>query len=358
MEQGAATNPGKSKIFIFAAGLLLAAAGASGWFYYSSRMRDLPPPPAKAPPGIRPVARIVMAPQPSGTPAEGAPSEPLPAALAGPDRIQFEAAPDPLKKFRADVNEAVAREVSAAFPQLRMVLDEPLAGSNEAANERTFLQLLEAAEKAPPERRPVILLAADLVGEHLGCEKSGETGPVETRCPELRSGLARYQITLQYDQLGLGVYYARDLLWRVWGDYPATDWGQRAFVLLLDRGWDTSATCAKGADQTKEVIHQGEGFLQQRPGSPYRGAVTLLVAEAYASRWSLSAKPKDGMADYVNPKEFHEGAEEARIKAIGYFEQASQLAPGTELSEYAGDVLPHLREKQVLENYRFYCVYD
>jgi hypothetical protein len=64
------------------------------------------------------------------------------------------------------------------------------------------------------------------------------------------------------------------------------------------------------------------------------------------------------MSAYVDPKKFHEGAEEARIKAIGYFEQVLQLAPGTKLSEFAQQVLPPLREQQVLDNYRFFCVYD
>ena len=53
-----------------------------------------------------------------------------------------------------------------------------------------------------------------------------------------------------------------------------------------------------------------------------------------------------------------EGAEAARIKAIGYFEEVVQLAPGTSLSGFALEVLPPLRETQILDNYRFFCVYD
>jgi hypothetical protein len=83
------------------------------------------------------------------------------------------------------------------------------------------------------------------------------------------------------------------------------------------------------------------------------------VAEAYASRWSLSNEPAgSGMSDYVDPKEFQEGAEEARIKAIAYFEEVLQLAPGTGFSRFALEVLPPLRDQRILDNYRFYCVYD
>jgi hypothetical protein len=46
------------------------------------------------------------------------------------------------------------------------------------------------------------------------------------------------------------------------------------------------------------------------------------------------------------------------MKAIGYFEEVVQLAPGTSFSRYALEVLPPLRDRQILDNYRFYCVYD
>jgi hypothetical protein len=187
----------------------------------------------------------------------------------------------------------------------------------------------------------------------------GAIKTTQAACARLQKDLARYDLKLDNDELGAGLYYPHDLLWRIWREYPETAWAERAFVLLLDSGWDTSATCAKGSDQTKEVIRQGESFLQNRPSSTYRGVVTLLVAEAYASRWSLSNEPAGGeMFDYVNPKDFREGAEEARVKAISYFEKVVQLAPGTSLSRYALEVLPPLREKKILDNYRFYCVYD
>jgi hypothetical protein len=85
----------------------------------------------------------------------------------------------------------------------------------------------------------------------------------------------------------------------------------------------------------------------------------MLVAEAYASRWSLSNEPAGSdMSAYVDPKQFQEGAEADRMKAIGYFEEVVQLAPGTSFSRYALEVLPPLRDQQILDNYRFYCVYD
>jgi hypothetical protein len=65
------------------------------------------------------------------------------------------------------------------------------------------------------------------------------------------------------------------------------------------------------------------------------------------------------MADYVDPKLYKEGSEQARLRAIGSFEQILQLSPRTLLGEYAGQFLPTLRQKQLtVDGYRFFCVYD
>ena len=78
----------------------------------------------------------------------------------------------------------------------------------------------------------------------------------------------------------------------------------------LDLGWDTSGMCAKGTDQFREVIRQGESFLQQHPNSEYRAFVSHLVGQAYATWWMLSNEPTAAMADYVAPRPYKEGAAE------------------------------------------------
>jgi hypothetical protein len=277
-----------------------------------------------------------------------------------PQRKRFHIKRDPMGGFRQDLKKTVLSELTPAFPELQTVLNGREENNSESS-QRVVFQLLDAAKEAPASQRPAILFAADLVASHLRCDKYDERDEAKEAgdCARLQSSLARYDLKLKEDHLGGVFYYPRDLLWRVWRDYPATSWGERAFVLLLDHGWDTSATCEKGQDQTHEVIRQGDSFLQNRPGSPYRAVVTLLVAEAYASWWSLSNEPKGSdMSAYVEPKQFQEGAEAARIKAIRYFEQVLQLAPGTKFSEFAQQVLSPLREQQALDNYRFFCVYD
>jgi len=77
--------------------------------------------------------------------------------------------------------------------------------------------------------------------------------------------------------------------------------------------------CAKGSDQFRDVIRQGESFLQQHPNSEYRPFVIHLVGQAYATRWTLSNEPTAAMADYVDPKPYKEGAEQARAEGDWVF---------------------------------------
>ncbi|SRR5216683_4740920 len=340
-------------------GLLLAGAGLASYLYFHLRMIDLPPAPASVRPQLRATARVMMAPRSPADWRTAAPSEPSPPSNTRPPQPGFHIERDPLDEFRGGLKDLVLVELAPTFPELQPVLDEQEQNGSSPQDRRVLFQLLGAVKTAPDERRPAILFAADLVASHLGCDDRSARDAANSECARLKTDLARYDLTLKYDQLGAGSYYQRDLLWRIWAQYPQAAWGERAFVLLLDRGWDTSYTCEKGGDQTRQVIHQGESFLGQRPNSAYRAVVTLLVAEAYASWWSLSNEtPGSDMSDYVDPKQFQQGADAARLKAIAYFQEVSRLAPDSSLDKFSLQALPPLHNKQVLDNYRFFCVYD
>lgn len=258
-----------------------------------------------------------------------------------------------MEEYHHNLNQTVLQELGTAFPELRTVLGVQATKGNDPRYRRVVFQLLDAAEKMPADKRPAIFLAADLVAQEISCAMEDKA-----ECNQLRSELARYQLNLQGTELGGAFVYSHDLLWRLWRDYAATEWGERAFVLLLDYGWDTSPTCEKGAEQFREVIRQGQSFLEQRPSSTQRGVVALLVGEAYATWWSLSKETSGEMSDYIDPKRYEKGAEDARIRAVGYFEQVAQLAPETKLGEFARQVVSALRDREALDSQRFYCIYD
>jgi len=330
---------------------LTAALSAAGWYCRYSGLQDVPPAPARPSQVPRAIAAIAL--DSSRLPANGDPIESPSAAEQTAMRPDVEISIHQVEQFREYLRKALVQELAPAYPQLPDLNRETANGVDPGYRDSVF-QFLHAAENAPSARQAAVLLAADFMLQALWCPSEQKD-----QCDLLRNQFAEHKLTLVYSELGGGSYYRHDLLWRVWQHYPATDWGEGAFVLLLDWGWDTSGTCAKGADHFREVIRQGELFLQQHPHSPYRGFVTHLVGQAYATWWSLSNEPTTGMADYVNPKAYKEGSEQARLKAIGYFEQVLQLSPGTPLSEYARQILPTLRKQQLTEDgYRFFCVYD
>lgn len=353
MEETSPKGLRKTLLKLLAVGFSVVAVSAGGGLYYYSRLRDVPPPSEPKPQRVRAEARIQLTPQASNTPDTGTRSEAPISLNQASESPRFYTTLNPMEEFHQDLNKAILRELGSAFPELQTVLGVQTTKSNDPNYRRAVFQLLDAAEKMPADQRPATFFAADLVAQEIWCAMEDKAV-----CDQLRNELARYQLSLQGAGLGGVFVYSHDLLWRLWRDYPATESGERAFVLLLDHGWDTSPTCEKGAEQFREVIRQGETFLQQRPSSPQRGVVTFLVAEAYATWWSLSKETRVDMSDYVDAKEYQNGAEEARIKAIGYFEQVVQLAPETKLGEYARQVLPALRQREALDTYRFYCIYD
>ncbi len=347
-------NPWKIVFVIVVFLFLTTTLSTAGWFYRYFRLREVPPPSAQALRATRPVTRIVGDPQAAMALVTGTPgkSRSLPEQI--PSRSRFEISLDPMQEFQEDLRKALVHDLAPAFPELPKFLGEPMAQSPDSGRERFVYQLLDAIENGQADQRPAILLAADLVANEIWCPSENKE-----RCNQLRSQFAQHKLTLEYSELGGGFYYQRDLLWRVWQQYPETDWGERAFVVLLELGWDTSKTCAKGHEQFREIIRRGESFLQQRPTSAHRAAILLLVGQAYATWWSLSNETADSpMADYVDPKRYTEGAEQARLKAISYFEQVVQLAAETKFAEYAHQIIPALRKQQIQNTYKFFCVND
>jgi hypothetical protein len=335
-------------------GFVLVTVGISSgaWFYRNSRNRQAAQSPANPTPAVRPVAAIAVA-APSNTSATNAPPASNLLDIQTPARPHFQVSVDPMQEFSENLKSDLVRQLSPNFPELPKYLGiEGDKGADPELRNFTF-QLLDGVARAPESDQPGMLLAADLLASKIWCGDENKEA-----CEQVRREFTQRNLTFAHEELGGGFYYSRDLLWHVWRDYPASDAGERAFIVLLDLGWDTSGVCAKGADQFQEVIRRGESFLKDRPTSPNRGVVTILVGQAYATWWALSNQTSGEMSDYVDPQRYQTGAREARLKAIDYFESALQVAPNTKLAEYASQVLSPLRLEQVPEEYKFFCIYD
>jgi len=347
-------NSSRFVFLIGAAILLTGALCTAGWFYRQSRIAAaLPQRAGSTNSPARAVVRLRLDTQPD--PPHPAPtSSPVSDAESTPRSPRFEISLDPMADFHQDLAKVLLHELSPILPDLSKFLGSQNWNSADPQYQRAAFDLIDAADHDTSDKRPALLLAADILAKEIICPTENKS-----ECDRIRGEFDRRKLTLQYSELGGGFYYQRDLLWKVWQQYSATDWGERAFVLLLDQGWDTSTICAKGSEQFREVIRQGTSFLEEHPASPYRPVVTSMVAQAYATWWSLANETTTSpMADYVDPKLYREGSEPARLKAMGYFEEVARLDPDTKFGEYARQILPALGQRQVQTNYRFFCVYD
>ncbi len=267
-----------------------------------------------------------------------------------------------LARAEASLDPRLVEELGAAYPGLAALAQDPASQSNQAAQARIgalLTQVLNAAKTAPRERRPALLLAADRLADRLW-----HGGEVSAAWDHERQELASFGVHYHFIHIGGDWEYQHDLLWRVWKEYGATDWGERAFVLLLNHGWDTSGECRQGSDQFREVIRRGKDFLVQRPKGPHRLEVLLSLAQAYETWWSLSqaAPCKSGHATdcdpYVTPELYQTGAAAARQKAIRYYEQLLRLASNSPEAAYARLHLPRLKLEIDTNQRAFSCIYD
>ncbi|MGA2632187.1 MAG: hypothetical protein ABSG54_18495 [Terriglobia bacterium] len=253
----------------------------------------------------------------------------------------------------ASLSQELAQALLPAFPNLPALLAEDLANqltpAKQAVLDQTLQGLLQQAKTAAPDRRPLLLLAADRVAARLEFPR-----PDASTIHPAKKEFAGYELDYQWDELGATWAYRHNLLWRVWEEYGKTAWGERAFVMLLYHGWHTGAGC--GSDQFREVINHGRQFLQERPTSAYRLDVTLAVAQAYETWWSLSQASQQDM--YVDRTTYEAGSAEARQRAIDYYQTVLELTRDGREASYAREHLPLLKLGLDTSQRRFFCIYD
>lgn len=254
----------------------------------------------------------------------------------------------PTRLFGTDLDTRLSGELQTSFSEAAALLSRTDNPDDEGGLRRTLPHLLEAAERLPRPDRAPLLLAADRLANRFGLLLA----PPQPRREEQTVAGLRFLWSPFAGYWG----YDHELLWRVWKEYSESDWGELAFVDLLNAGWDTSPYCAKGSDQFREVIPRGERFLRDRPRSPHRLDVLMAVAQAYETWWSLSQA--DTESEYAEPARYREGAEAALGKAIKAYEQIVRSTPNSPQAKYARWRLPRLRLGVDANQRSFYCIYD
>jgi len=286
--------------------------------------------------------------------------DPDPQELAALQQKQREALQQQLQQQRQAAQTAGRTGAIAAF-----AVAAPQATTNWRAEEfyRALVRLLESTKTSALDRQPLILWAADRLAERLPTVIANDKGPAADWA-EWRTQLAALGITYQEGSEDPWAYHG-DLLKRIWTGYGQSEWGERAFLVLQGHGWDMGDYCNAGAEQFRAVIQQGLPFMEQHPKSPYQLDVQLAVAQAYETWWSISLPPIPGQtvtaeedSEPLVYQRYQEGAEEARQKAIAYYERLLQTAPQSDHAAYARRVLPRLKLGIDTGQRRYYCIFE
>jgi hypothetical protein len=262
-----------------------------------------------------------------------------------------------VERLETGLGDALSRALGADRADVRALLadvQQIANGGPPPARARTVTAisaLVDEALRGPIDRRPLLLLAADRLAASVQVN-------VE-RAPDWdaeRATLAARGVAYQWSPLGATWVYRRELLLRVWREFPESAWGEWAFALLLHRGWDTTIACGDGSDQFRAVIREGERFLAQRRASPQRLTVLYAVALAYETWWSLSHGGDHD--DYADPARYRDGADVARQSAIRRYEEILRAPTAGIPAQHARRVLGRLRLQLATNERSFFCVYD
>lgn len=260
-----------------------------------------------------------------------------------------------------------ARELEQRFPGRYFTADPQFPKSEEerdARDRRTRRELLWLLRYSGGDAasRAAALVAADDLAVRLGSllvgrriQHGSEHLALVSDADDIRNRLKKHGV--RYG--GIGHYsgdleYDRSLLRRAWAEYPETIWGQRAFLILQRLGCATRQFPCPGPNCFLSVIAQGEQFLERHPDSPLRTEQIYNLALANETWWSLrQAQPDDSSA--YGARVTHQSAEQARLRAIEWYEQLLRIAPDTPNAGAAEIALPRLKLKLDSGSRTFFC---
>jgi hypothetical protein len=160
-----------------------------------------------------------------------------------------------------------------------------------------------------------------------------------------------------------GLAYRRELLERVWRQWPETEAGELAFLSMQSSGWDISNGdgCPKNPDLFRDVIAKGEAFLASHPRTDFRKQVLYVLAVANESWWSIAHASKDDQwvsgIPYPRSVSNRQQASLARDEAMRYYREVADTLPGTPEAASALRRLPRLELGLDTGQRRFFCSY-
>jgi hypothetical protein len=341
-----------------AVSILILCSIVLGTWEYRTRWYAAPPPALQI---KRPAAKAALLWDSTVPPTQNAPEQPSSRQRYGDSSNRtlasaYEANPACFEHPKHLIDQKLIAKLGADYPGISEILNSDYARNDPKIVRQLLDNLLEKASSASPEKKPPLLLASDAIAERLALPS------IVPANPELQhqlDTLAAQGLTFTWAELEGGWSYHNNLLWRLWREYPTSEEGEDAFVLLLGQGWDKGSCCNSHADSFHTVIERGEEFLSNRLHAAHRQGVLFLVAQAYETWWSLSLVPeRDREEGDPPPAAYRAGSAAAREKAIAYYSEIVTTAVNSVEANYSRKSLDLLKGNEDTHQRRFYCYCD
>jgi hypothetical protein len=338
--------------------ILILCSIVVGTWEYRRRWYAAPPPPVQI---ERPAVKAVLRWDSTVRPTQNAPEQPSSRqqhedSSNGALPPDYEANLVCFERPKRQIDQKLIAKLGADYPGISEILKSDYARNDPKIVRQLLDTLLERANSASPEKKPPLLLAADAIAERLALPS------IVPANPELQhqlDTLAAQGLTFTWAELDGGWSYHNNLLWRLWREYPTSEEGEDAFVLLLGQGWDKDPCCNTNANSFHTVIEHGEEFLSNRPHAAHRQDVLFLVAQAYETWWSLSLVPeRDREEGDPPPAAYRAGSAAAREKAIAYYSEIVTAAADSVEANCSRKPLDLLKKNEDTHQRRFYCYCD
>jgi hypothetical protein len=249
--------------------------------------------------------------------------------------------------WRSDLRVRLVAALEPEFHNAALLISDPAADVPEPRRD-VVLGLLRAAESAAPERRPVLLLAADQLAEGLAKQAEGRASPAAADWDPDVPGLT---YTLKRPSGNAHPTYHHDLLERVWAERRHSVWREFAFLELQHAGWDFSDSCARGEMPFAEVIDRGTAYLDEHPDSTWRAAQLLFLAQAHETRWTVSRV----VDERVDVRGVGPHGEAAHQLAIAYYGRIAAEFPQSAEAAHARAQLARVDSDLPPSQWKYFC---
>jgi hypothetical protein len=211
---------------------------------------------------------------------------------------------------------------------------------------KLLIQVMSKSQNAPPDRKPILLLAAVRLAARLNTADLSDTAWQQYR-PLLEKG----GILFKSDPVKGPVIYDPGLH-AIWHKYPETPWGQDAFVLDLKNAFG----CEDGSQEYHVMIRLGSSYVRDHPNDPRNPWVNFVVALAFEDWYAVAQFAQIDQNIPMSHEDVDAGMSLAvRNSAVQYFLKTALGAPHTELATAAAAGIKGLSAGFPLDDIAFAC---